>query len=200
MWHYGVSLKFLQVGHGLFKMILWLVFRWVKFTLKPPCSIGTLPIGIFCQIWTQDSLTHLLWHLMVTFDICQLLGTLGPFEYLCQNWVPSENQSGQMTRLHDGTILGGGCNTLKGVPGAVGKKIAFLSTFLMPWRVLIIYWFDQESVHRCSLGCSTYLVVDFWICDQLAICWAIKWQFLRCQKVADFFDLPNFGILSHKLA
>ena len=23
-------------------------------------QFGTLPIGIFCQIWTQDSLTHLL--------------------------------------------------------------------------------------------------------------------------------------------
>ena len=59
---------------------------------------------------------------MTTFDICQLLATPGPFEYLCQNWVPSENQSfldegvttprqglgvlgGQMTRLHNGTIF-----------------------------------------------------------------------------------------------
>ena len=57
---------------------------------------------------------------------------------------PSENQSfldegvisgrrglgvlgGQMTRLHDDTIFfgGGGCNTLKGVPGAVKKKLHF---------------------------------------------------------------------------
>ena len=32
---------------------------------------------------------------------------------------------GQMTRLHDGTIFGGGCDTLKGVPGAVKKKSIF---------------------------------------------------------------------------
>ena len=61
---------------------------------------------------------------MVTFDICQLLATPGPFEYFCQNTGPSENQSflnegaisgrqglgvlgGQITGLHDGTIFGG---------------------------------------------------------------------------------------------
>ena len=62
---------------------------------------------------------------MVTFDICQLLATPGPFEYFCQNMGPSENQSflnegviggrrglggilgGQITGLHDGTIFGG---------------------------------------------------------------------------------------------
>ena len=59
---------------------------------------------------------------MVTFDICQLLATPGPFEYFCQNTGPSENQSfldegaicgrrglgvlgGQITGLHDGTIF-----------------------------------------------------------------------------------------------
>ena len=36
-----------------------------------------------------------------------------------------------MTGINDGTILGG-CDTLKGVLGAVGKKIAFFSTFVMP--------------------------------------------------------------------
>ena len=30
---------------------------------------------------------------MVTFDICQLLATPGPFEYFCQNTGASENQS-----------------------------------------------------------------------------------------------------------
>ena len=61
---------------------------------------------------------------MVTFVLCQLLVTPGPFEYFCQNMGPSENQSflnegaisgrrdsgvlgGQMTRLHDGTIFWG---------------------------------------------------------------------------------------------
>ena len=96
----------------------------------------------FFQIWTQDNLTHLLWHLMVTFDICQLLVTPGPFEYFCQNMGPSENQSfldegvtsgwwgwgeglgRQMTGLHDGAIFGG-CDTLKGVPGAIEKNLHF---------------------------------------------------------------------------
>ena len=61
---------------------------------------------------------------MVTFVICQLLATPGPFEYFCQNMGPSENKNfldegaisgqqgsgvlgGQMTRLHDGTIFCG---------------------------------------------------------------------------------------------
>ena len=61
---------------------------------------------------------------MVTFDICQLLATPGPFEYFCQNTGASENQSfldegaiggrrglgvlgGQITGLHDGTIFWG---------------------------------------------------------------------------------------------
>ena len=60
-----------------------LVFRWFKFTLKPPYSgasersllaIWTLPIGIFLSIWSQDSLRHLLWHLIVTFEILSTFG------------------------------------------------------------------------------------------------------------------------------
>ena len=146
---------------------------------------------------------------MVTFDICQLLVTPGLFEYFCQNTGPSENQSFldkgvtsgqrglgvlgvQMTGLHDGTIFGTATH-LMGCQEPL-EKIAFFSTFATPSRILRIHWFYQESVHRCSLGCSSYLDVDSWIYSQLAICWAIKWQFLRCQKVALFFDPPNFGI------
>ena len=112
-------------------------------------QFGTLPIGIFCQIWSQDSLRHLLWHLTVTFEICQLLVTPGPFEYFGQNWVSSENQSfldegamglrcdlgvlgSQITRLYDGTILGGGVTHLRGSRGPSKKwnwKIAFFGTF-----------------------------------------------------------------------
>ena len=65
------------------------------------------------------------------------MATPGLFEYFGQNWVSSENQSfvdegatglrcdlgvlgSQITRLYDGTILGG-CNGLKGVLWAVKK-------------------------------------------------------------------------------
>ena len=75
------------------------------------------------------------------------MATPGPFEYFGQNWVSSENQSfldegvmglqcdlgvlgSQITRLYDGTILGG-CNTLKGVLWAIEKteteKLHFLA-------------------------------------------------------------------------
>ena len=119
----------------------------------PYWQFGTLPIGIFLSNWSQDSLRHLLWHLIVTFEICRLLATPGPFEYFGQNWVSSENQSfldegvtglrcdlgvlgSQITRLYHGTIFGGGgCDTLKRVSWAVEKnwnwKIGFFGTFAM---------------------------------------------------------------------
>ena len=34
--------------------------------------------------------------------------------------------------------------------------------------------FNNESVHRCSLGCSTCPVLDLWTCHQLAVCWTVK--------------------------
>ena len=75
---------------------------------------------------------------MVTFDICQLLATPGPFEYFCQNTGASENQSfldegaiggrrglgflgGQIAGLHDGTIFGGATH-LRGGGGRRKKK------------------------------------------------------------------------------
>ena len=59
--------------------------------------------------------------------------------------------------------------------------------------------FHQESVHRCGLGCSKYSGLDFWKCDWLAICWAIKGWFLRCQKVAQIFMWWVLDILAYKL-
>ena len=84
---------------------------------------------------------------MVTFDICQLLATSGPFEYFCQNMGPSENQSfldegaiggqrglgvlgGQITGLHYMVVpFFGGCDTLKGCHLLSQKKEAFFRTF-----------------------------------------------------------------------
>ena len=127
-------LKFLFLG-GLSLHLNHLIAERVS---APYRQFGTLPIGIFCQIWTQDSLRHLLWHLIVTFEICQLLATPGPFEYFGQNWVSSENQSfldegamglrcdlgvlgSQITRLYDGTIFGGGAMHLRGSRGPSKK-------------------------------------------------------------------------------
>ena len=56
------------------------VFRWFKFTLKPPCSItcekisighlGHFPLDILGQFWTQWTLRHILGPILVIFDIC----------------------------------------------------------------------------------------------------------------------------------
>ena len=78
----------------------------------------------FCQIWSQDSLRHLLGPPEVHFDICQFLATPGLFEYFGQKQGSSESQcfldegatgrqsvlgfvGGQVPRLYGGTIFGG---------------------------------------------------------------------------------------------
>ena len=44
-------------------------------------QFGTLPFGLFGQIWTQWTLRHILGPILVNFDICHFLMILGPFEY-----------------------------------------------------------------------------------------------------------------------
>ena len=105
--------------------------------------LGHFPLDFFCQIWTQDSLRHLLWHLMTNFEICQLLATLGLFEYFGQNPRSSENQfflnegvttlqwslgvlGGQVPRLYCGTIFGGTTH-LGGLAGHWKWKFHFLT-------------------------------------------------------------------------
>ena len=110
------------------------IFRWFKFTLKPPyriaigiffSAIWTLPIGIF---WSNLDSRQLETCLMTSYchfwNLSTFGTTPGPFEYFGQNWVSSENQSflnegvtglrcdlgvlgSQITRLYDGTIFGG---------------------------------------------------------------------------------------------
>ena len=78
---------------------------------------------------------------MTNFEICQLLDTLGPFEYFGQNPMSSENQffldegatrlqrglevlGRQVSRLYGGTIFGG-CNTLGGPAGIENEGSIF---------------------------------------------------------------------------
>ena len=60
---------------------------------------------------------------------------------------------------------GGGCNTPKGVSWAVEKTETEKLDFSAHLRRLKGYSaftdFIQESVHRCSLGCSRYPSLDF---------------------------------------
>ena len=50
------------------------------------------PFGTL-QIWTQETLRHILGPILVIFGICQFLAIPGPFKYLSENGVVSENQS-----------------------------------------------------------------------------------------------------------
>ena len=69
------------------------IFRWFKFTLKPPYSIAhdKLRLAIWdtldflAQIWTQGTLRHMLGPILVIFEICQFLTIPGPFEYFPEN-------------------------------------------------------------------------------------------------------------------
>ena len=107
----------------------------------------------FCQIWSQDSLRHLLGSLEVNFDICQFLATPGPFEYFGQKQGSSESRclldegatgrqsglgilGGQVPRLYGGTIFGGGGATPLGhLAGLQVQRFRFsksLSNFFDP--------------------------------------------------------------------
>ena len=71
------------------------LFRWFKFTLKPPYSIAhdKLQLAVWdtsfwtflAQIWTQRTLRHILGSILVIFEICQFLTIPGPFEYFSEN-------------------------------------------------------------------------------------------------------------------
>ena len=89
----GLSLQVMPMVRWFF--LLFLLFRWFKFTLKPPYSIthGKLRLAIWdtffwtflAQIWTQDTLRHILGPILVIFEICQFLMIAGPFEYFSKN-------------------------------------------------------------------------------------------------------------------
>ena len=71
------------------------VFRWFKFTLKPPYSIAhdKLWLAIWdTSFWTfrlkfghKGTLRHMLGPILVIFEICQFLTIPGPFEYFPEN-------------------------------------------------------------------------------------------------------------------
>ena len=194
------------------------VLRWFKFTLKPPNSIthGNLLSAIwdtshwnFFVKFGLKTAWHIsydiLWSLLTYVNFWQLQGHLSTFAKI------RGLQKIKVFSMKERSVVDeawgfrwadnwatwwyhflGGVTHLRGAGGRRKKKRHFSGHLQWLKRVLGIDPFDQESDHRCSLGCSTYLDADFWIRDWLAICWAIKWQFLRCQKVADFFDLPKF--------
>ena len=82
-------------------MIPVLLFRWLKFTLKPPYSITCCKLQLAIWDTSFSTLRHILGPILVIFEICQFLTIPGPFEYFSNNWVVSENQS----FLNEGVIV-----------------------------------------------------------------------------------------------
>ena len=153
------------------------IVRWFKFTLKPPYTIvsvsyqlfGTLPIGIFSQIWTQDSLRHLLgpflvnfWHMSTFGDsraIQVLLAKSGVFRksifFSMKDWQLIEvvwclrwagpwaiwwyHFQGSVTHL--GALV-----------GLWIQRFHFLTSLQKVKWMLGFHQFHQESVNRCALG------------------------------------------------
>ena len=47
--------------------------------------LGHFLLDFLAQIWTQDTLRHVLGPILVIFEIRQFLMILGPFEYFSEN-------------------------------------------------------------------------------------------------------------------
>ena len=57
------------------------------------------------------------------------------------------------------------CDKLKGLLQAIKLATLAFDTFATLKRAYGIDLFDQDSVHRCGLACSTYPGLDFLIYD-----------------------------------
>ena len=139
-------------------------------------QFGTLPIGLFLSNLESRQLetSHdILWLILkyVNFWLLQghlsILGKIGCLQkinfFFVKEWQHFNEVwgglGGQVPRLYGGTIFGG-FDTLRGVQWGIKNKGFWFLTHLWQ-RVLGIDWFHQESVHRCSLGYSTYLGLNF---------------------------------------
>ena len=134
----------------------WPVFRWFKFTLKPPYTVmsGNLLSAIWdTSHWTSfvkfglktawDISYDILWPILKYVNFWRLQGHLSN---LTKKKMPSENQffldegatrlrqglgvlGGQVPRLYGGTIFGGGATHLGHPAGHLAQKFCFLDTF-----------------------------------------------------------------------
>ena len=67
--------------------------------------LGHFRLEFFCQIWTQDTLRHILGPIMAIFEICQFLTAPGPFENF-QKMGPFRKSKISRKRLADTCFLG----------------------------------------------------------------------------------------------
>ena len=73
-------------------------------------------------------------------------------------------------------------NILRGVLQAIESQVPLFWHFHEGLKCIIIEVLHQELVHKCSLRCSTWPILDFWIYHCWVIWWAVKCRFSRCQK------------------
>ena len=57
----------------------------ITYSINHGWPFGTLPFGLFSQIWIQGTLRHFLGPILVIFEICHSLAIPGPFEYFSEN-------------------------------------------------------------------------------------------------------------------
>ena len=70
----------------------------------------------------------------------------------------------QVYRLGDGPLFGR-CDTLGGGEDTVKSAISLFWHICDGLKVSSFYLSDQELVNRCSLGCLTWPILDFWTYD-----------------------------------
>ena len=129
-WHFDIFLG----GLSLYLNHLIQSCAGISYQLFGSLSIGLLLSNLDSR---QLETSHdILWLIL---KICQLLASPGPFKYFWQDEMSSENHfflnegatrlwwglvvlGGQVLRLYGGTILGGWCNTVKGVQWGIENE------------------------------------------------------------------------------
>ena len=93
------------------------------------------------------------------------------------------------------------CNALSWVLWAIKCQSSTFRHISKGLRIHDIHFLDQESVHWCSLGCSTWSILDFWKCRHWAVlqadsCWFFRYWNYSMRIYGHFY----FEFFSHKSA
>ena len=114
-----------MIGGTITPPPLALIFRWFKFTLKPPdtmacgnflLSIWNTSHWIFLSNLDSRHLENVLWQLVATFERCQFVATPGLFDYF------SKNRPLQKSKISQNNA----CRPNIGIYPKVGRYIGYM--------------------------------------------------------------------------